>query len=356
MKGHRVTFLACVLATGTWCAPSSPAQATESATTANLNKVTLGGSLYSRLSLNDSQPDNSFMLRRARLSADFQPLSFLQGELDLEAAKAPAVKDAVFTLTYAPWLRLSSGQFKKPFSLLETTSTPRLPLVDRGIVNDRFVDSYGFGGRDVGAMLAGELGAFSYAAGVFNGTKGLEDIDPAKDVAARLTAKPFAGLRIGVSGAAKFRNVPGVDYPKRNLFAAGLDLRLKLGLLDLVSEALWGEAGTTKHGPGSVGIVTYLVLRLPKLSEMLAVRPLTAFEFLDDNVRRPDDYAMSGVVGVNLHVAKLLRVMVQARLTRSTTTSSTPEERLVVVQLALDSKMPLSPQTVGTSDAEGSQP
>ncbi|MFC1611938.1 porin, partial [Myxococcota bacterium] len=257
----------------------------EDATEPSRPPLRIGLRAHVRYEANDTEPYHRFEIRRARVEADVHPLSWLRAQVDLDAAKAPALRDAFVETHIAPWLELRIGLTKKPFSRIETTSSRRLPLCERGIVNERVIDDNNleFGGRDIGLLAKGRVGDLRYAAGLFNGSGRATEVDSGKDALLRLRYNPIRTLQLGLSGALKWRNAPGIDWPGNDYWAAGIDARLRAGIVDVVAETLWAQRSPNRQH--NLGAIVYGQLRF-KPTDDIRVRPILKAEVLDDDMDR----------------------------------------------------------------------
>jgi hypothetical protein len=111
------------------------------------------------------------------------------------------IRDAFLNMGFDPRFQLRVGQFKKPFSLLQLTSSSIWPVIERGVrirglsdvlaladstasgarVLSRFrgvllageeqelLEQQGYQAFDIGASLHGRFGSFGYHVGAFNG-------------------------------------------------------------------------------------------------------------------------------------------------------------------------------------------
>ena len=93
------------------------------------------------------------------------------------------------------WLHIRAGQYKKPFSRQQLTSSSKLAMVDRALTDKAFG-----AGRDIGVMLHNKNAAFEYAVGLFNGTGDKSKFSGAADL-----------VEGDVTG--KFSNVPSKFNP-----------------------------------------------------------------------------------------------------------------------------------------------
>ncbi len=303
-------------------------------------RVQIGARVHTRYLFTDTAPHQEFELRRARLMLEVAPVSFLSGELDVDVAEVPAVKDAFADIAALPWLHLVTGQFKKPFSRVELLSSGKLPLWSRGIVTKRIAGNYGFGGRDVGAMVRAEHDRAALEVGAFNGTRTSPEVDSAKDIAARLEFLGGKSFDVGASGSVLNKNPEGTAQDPWHLWAVGLDGRLRIGVIDATVEALYAQEPIPIGSRDQLGIVAWLVVRTPRLLGV-SIRPIGKFELLDDNVDAGGDHAVDLLGGINLDFQAPIRLFVQYDQVLPEKNSSELKARSVVIQLAIDWKTDL---------------
>lgn len=143
---------------------------------------------------------------------------------------SPKIVDAY--VRYRPFdqLNFQLGEFKLPFSV-ENTEYPPLkyefieyPLSLRRLMGFDDICGLSATGRDMGAMLCGsffkrkDFSILSYNFGVFNGEGlNIKDKNKSKDIVARLTLRPVAGLQIAGS---YYWGEYGADYLKRVRYGA----------------------------------------------------------------------------------------------------------------------------------------
>jgi hypothetical protein len=301
--------------------------------------LVVGARVHTRARAFDSEPYTELQLRRARLTLDLEPAPWLGAQLEAELAPEAglllgALRDAFIELRPLPEAELVLGQFKKPFGRIQLISEGKLPLVDRGIVNDRIIEQLGYGDRDRGAMLHGEVGPVEYALGGFNGARSSDETDPGKDAAARVELKASKAARIAVAGSMRYRN-PAVDPPQDPAsWAAGLDGRLRFGPVRVELDAMWAEDWLSP-GRQQAGAVLWGLVELP-LDETFTLAPIAKAELLDDNIERRRDLSWSFVLGANLHAGESLRLMLQAEQIASQRLSRVEPERSVQLQVAVD--------------------
>lgn len=105
-------------------------------------------------------------VRRARIGVDgrWKQMSF-EVTLDPQDTDGVLVKDAYGQMRFSRAVRLRVGQFKVPGGREYQTSARSIDFMERSALSESLT-----AGRDIGAMLAGEIGArFDYEAGVFAG-------------------------------------------------------------------------------------------------------------------------------------------------------------------------------------------
>lgn len=210
--------------------------------------LTIGGRVqaqYSRSSVDgeDGGTDavDDFFFRRARLELDLRMSDLVDGRLQNDFASG-GIADAYLRLNLDPALRLSFGQFKRPFSIFELSSSTDLPIIERdgrvegatgcpgvgGVCTfSRLTEVLQFDDRDIGARAEGRLGRIEYVASVTNGQgRNAADVNDAKSVSARLTV--VAGERLRVSGFTALHDHPG-DAPDDTDYGQAVGADLEVG-------------------------------------------------------------------------------------------------------------------------------
>lgn len=239
----------------------------------------LGGSIQLLFSagVNDPQTsgaEDSFRVRRARLSADGILIEDVEFHLEVEVSRAAALEEAEIRILTPPGVRVTLGQFKTPFSMENLNSAKRLDMVERTRAVTALAPD-----KDIGVMagwqsLSGRLGC---RAAVVNGNghnNSANDNDQFLYIL-RLDAVPFRRLSllgkdlkvtVGAGGAysrdsaaradavfAVKKAVGVTSQGARRL--AGADLSAQLGNLSLKAEYLWG--GFTPYLADMRGIRAY---------------------------------------------------------------------------------------------------
>lgn len=192
-------------------------------------------------------PASMFETRRIRLGAELEYEKWLTGKLETEVGMARlAIRDAFLNMGVSPQFQFRVGQFKKPFSLLQLTSSSVWPVIERGVrirgladalslrdslaggtrVLSRFggallpgeeqelLEVQGYQSFDIGASVHGSMGGFGYHAGIFNGTgSDRADDTGAKSWAGRLTYRLDTKLPVTVGAAASYRELRTQSRP-----------------------------------------------------------------------------------------------------------------------------------------------
>jgi|GEM_PF-744116 phosphate-selective porin OprO and OprP len=211
-------------------------------------KVVINGRVQARFAfeaLDGETDETQFSIPRARLALKGHAFSkSLSYKFQADFGKGSvALKD--FYVNYAfikKWLHVRVGQYKRPFSRQQLTSSGKQEFVDRALTDKAFG-----GGRDIGVMLHNNFSkspTFEYALGIFNGTgdKGL--------FSGKSTVDTDTGKGTVTSG--KFSNVPDVFQPA---------LVLRLGFN--VGEGVKGyseadlEGGGFRFSMGASGLVGF---------------------------------------------------------------------------------------------------
>lgn len=204
-------------------------------------------------------PSLDLFTRRIRLSAFVTIDDFVSAKIepDFGGLDGVEMRDAYGRLTFGPGAKLQVGQFKRPFDGFNLVSSSQLLTIERdvdvpGVPGLRagslseFVDAFGLGSYDVGAMLFGTVadGRLDYHAGVFNGEPVEEngDTNGEKQLVGRLTYRLSAGeLPVELSAAAAWTDRAVQDADDRP--------GTRLGSDRYADYQLWARLGDYEPGP-----------------------------------------------------------------------------------------------------------
>ena len=208
-------------------------------------------------------PSTMFESRRIRFGAELEFEKWLTGKLETEFGMARLqVRDAFLQMNFDPRMQMRIGQFKKPFSLMQLTSSLVWPVIERGVrirglpdalafqdsaaggaralqtfrglpvvgEEQELVEVFGYQNFDLGASVMGKLGRLSYHAGVFNGTgSDRADDSNGKSYAARLTYALSTKTPVVFGGAVSYRETrvplrPTIETLDGTAFEADIEI------------------------------------------------------------------------------------------------------------------------------------
>jgi hypothetical protein len=211
----------------------------------------------------------------------------------------------VATLSYnrfAPYLKITAGQFMSPFGLELNTPCNKLYTIDRSL----FVENLSGSFQDIGIMLSGGTGNrsffgsktqnfFGYKLAILNGTGiNTSDNNRKKDIVARITLHPWEFITIGASYR-RGKHPSSVAWEKdAERMGIAFDVELKYKRMLLQSQYIFASdngsyttGGGCCSGPievhrGSVdrdGFMVQVMYMTP-----WKVQPLLKFDRYDPNV------------------------------------------------------------------------
>ena len=186
-------------------------------------------------------PDNQFLLRRARLTAEPQITEILSVAIEIDVGKSKiSTKDAFIEYKYSRALRIILGQHKIPFSRERLTSSSKILFIERSTMNDVFEDHLWLG-RDIGLSMNGriissEVFDVNYFIGAYNGTGGAVEYNNAKQYVQRLTFDISKRFSIGVNSSQRTDSITA-----KVLTAHGADISYKGKNIIFETELLYGN-------------------------------------------------------------------------------------------------------------------
>lgn len=205
--------------------------------------LTVGGRLqvqYATSSVDEAVDD--VFLRRARFEVDGDFTERLDGRLQVDfGGGAASVKDAYVRYQVSPGLRVTAGQFKRPFSVFELASSTDLPIIERdgrveglsacpgvgGVCTfSRLAQKLEFDDRDLGLRLDGAIGErVTWYASVTNGA-GADAAD--ENDGKSLTGRVEFALTddVVVSPFVALHDYPGIDDETDRAGAFGADVEV----------------------------------------------------------------------------------------------------------------------------------
>jgi hypothetical protein len=220
-------------------------------------------------------PSSMFETRRVRLATELAYGDLVTGKIELEFGMARLLlRDVWMNLAIDPAVQLRFGQFKKPFSLMQLTSSSRGPIIERSVrirgLTDRLLaddqdsvihtfrgrlvpgeehellDVFGYQNFDLGAMVHGAIGRFGYQVGVFNGPgSDANDDTNGKSIAGRATFKVLTSTPLTVGAGISTREHRVTSTPTiLTLDGTAYELDFELGDFRRKGIHLLGEATT----------------------------------------------------------------------------------------------------------------
>ncbi|MEX2281704.1 MAG: porin [Gemmatimonadota bacterium] len=205
-------------------------------------------------------PSSMFETRRIRLQTDLEYGDMITGKIELEFGMARVqVRETYFNMRLDPAFQFRFGQWKKPFSQLQLTSSSRWLLIERGVrirgLNEALLaedadtsvltifrgnvvpgehhdilERFGYLAYDLGAAVHGTIGNFGYQVGAFNGEGAdANDQTNGKSFAARATYKLLESTPLTFGAGVSTREIRLTSNPTiqtRDGTAFEIDLEL----------------------------------------------------------------------------------------------------------------------------------
>jgi len=273
---------------------------------------------------------NTFEIRRFRAAVELTIDDWIGGLLETDFAMGKLqVRQAWIDLGFSDAVALRAGQYKKPFSLIQLTSSSKIPMIERnvriraladavetadpgGILSEfrgaallgeeqLLLETLGYDSYDMGASLHGKLGAFGYEAGVFNGTgSDKADENGVKSFASRVTYRLPTAKYLAIGVAASVRDYLDGQETEQGT-ALGADLEWgeyrKAGVW-LLAEGALGDNLVGGDFRGAQAVATYYV---PVSGRVEGIEPLFRASWGDPDTEIENDAGMLLTPGLNLH-------------------------------------------------------
>ena len=251
---------------------------------------------------------DAFTVPHARLDGRWEPLDWLELNLELDFTDGVEAKDMYARIKVDPLFKITTGQFKKPFSRLQLTSPWDLVIPERGLLDEYAVDKTnhgGFGGRDIGLMFSGVYKGpvkLEYYLGAFNNV--LDKKEYHRDIVGRVETHLLPGLAMGLNSSFKFYDDSGSF---KNAYLLGADLKYKIENFVVQMEGAYGDnvdkADTLLAG---AHCITYYNI---KLNDSLTLIPAFMFEVFDPAIQVQNDMAFRLAGAMNLDINEIVRVI-----------------------------------------------
>lgn len=220
-------------------------------------------------------PSSMFETRRVRLASELAYGDMVTGKIEAELGMARLfLRDVWMNLGIDPVFQLRFGQYKKPFSLMQLTSSSQWPMIERSVrirgLTDQLLaddqdsvistfrgrlvpgdehellDVFGYLNFDLGASVHGVLGRFGYHVGVFNGTgSDTNDDTNGKSIAGRATFRVLTSIPLTVGAGISTREHRVTSTPViLTVDGTAYELDFELGDFRRKGIHLLGEATT----------------------------------------------------------------------------------------------------------------
>ncbi|HEX7117588.1 MAG TPA: porin [Longimicrobiales bacterium] len=295
---------------------------------------------------------STFETRRVRLGVEVAYGDWMTGKLEPDFALGElTLKDAWVNWAFAPAFEVRFGQFKKPFSRIDLTSSTKILPIERGVRIRGLVEAFdaelgpdgepllgdfggdlvlgeeyelldvlGFVGHDIGVSIHGDLGSrLGYAVGAFNGS-GADDRDDndGKSVAGRLTFAPAAALPLSLGAGVSYREttIEDDDDLDDDLDLAGTAFELdaewgdfrRPGVHVIVEGAAGENLAVDQAFLAAQGWLAYF--RALEGGKVEGLEPVVRLSWADPDTDRDDDAGLLLTPGFNIYFFGRNRFMV----------------------------------------------
>ena len=278
------------------------------------------------------QSDDGWRLERAFLRAASKPLSWLGGKVLLDFASlrdgnaTQTVKLAYAEVDVTSRVRLTTGLFKRSYSLLELLPIAEYEFADTGVA-DTLIQDTGFGGRDFGAMISVQplpkKRWLKAMVGAFQGGHFSTDGRADGLLTARLESTPLKHVHLGADLAwRRGANDPSfkkklIDGPQVPGWAWSADVMLQYERWEVRAEALGGDRTDVNHrlnpdfGANAeqfLGAWLVGVARIPLGSALLM--PALRVEWLDADRDRAVGNRLLVATAMNVEFSQRVRLLI----------------------------------------------
>ncbi|RKI14205.1 hypothetical protein D7Y15_15515 [Corallococcus sp. AB030] len=268
-------------------------------------RIRVFGRVFARAAADERQKyERDLGIESARVGVAAS-LSNLEAEVSADLASKTILKDAFVRLADdGKRMRLYAGRFKSPFLQRSQESAWRLPIQERGLVEDYLTETNALGGRRLGVMgemRLKEAWGLKFSAGLFEGGEDATGKRLSEDGSARLSIRPFKFLTLGTSTYL----TQVIDGTKQ--YATAADAELNLWGLSLTGEAAMGRLAL---GPfQSQSVLAYWTV--PVGHNGWAVQPVVGAEALQlQGGIQAQGHSVTG--GLNVLLADSFKAQVQA--------------------------------------------
>lgn len=279
---------------------------------------------------------STFETRRVRLGVKLTVDDWITGMIEPDYALGSLhLRQVWMNLGIDPHFQLRVGQFKKPFSLIQLTSSTETSAIERGLrirdLGDAFaladgagagsvlgswagdpvigeeqelLDVFGYMNYELGAAAHGALGQVSYEVGIFNGTGAdKRDANDSKSYAGRLVWAAPTEMPINIGAAVSYHEIatspaaPTVD-------GTALEVDFEMGEfrregVHVIAEATTGDNLAVDEK--FLAAQAMVSLFRPTRGRVEGIEPAFRVSWGDPNREVEDDAGMLLTPGVNLY-------------------------------------------------------
>ena len=277
--------------------------------------------------------ESTFETRRIRLAAELSLDDWITGMIEPDFAMGRLqIRQAWIDLGFSDALALRAGQYKKPFSLIQLTSSTKIPMIERNVrirgLSDALagadtagmlsefrgstlfgeeqylLETLGYDSYDMGASLHGAIGRFGYDVGVFNGTgSDRADENGSKSFAGRATFALPVGRPLTLGAGVSVRDYLPADTLESETGTA-FEVDLEWG--EYRGRGLWllaeAAAGSNLVGADFRGAQAVAAFYVPTgHARVQGVEPVFRASWGDPNTDVDDDAGLLLTPGLTLH-------------------------------------------------------
>ncbi len=259
---------------------------------------------------NDRSANDTFDIRRARLDlkGDISERFDYRTQIEFGGTSGPFLLDATIGYKLNPYVKLTGGQFKIPFSQENLTSSPKLETINRSQVVEALVargnDTIGNqNGRDIGVQASGSFlpkkdsFLFDYAIGVFNGS-GINKVDTneQKDFIGRLVYHPLKDWSVGGSFYSGRYTLSSAPTQTNDRDRIGAEFAYTHDPVSLKGEYIQGNDGSVKKNGWYLQAAYFAIAKKLQL--------VYKFDTFDSNTEVDDNEKNVHTLGANWYFNK----------------------------------------------------
>ncbi|MEX0907171.1 MAG: porin [Gemmatimonadota bacterium] len=296
---------------------------------------------FNSTSADAEEASTTFETRRVRLGTRIEVEEWITGMLEADFALGRLqLKQVWAAFELDPLFVVRAGQFKKPFSRINVTSSAEHAMIERGVrirgLDDALVgagepdvfdevdgaliigeaysllDVQGYAAYDLGATIEGSRGGLGWAAGIFNGAgPDTRDDNDGKSFAARISYDLDVGVPLSVGGAWSRRELTGVTTDgagRGDAFEIDAELGgFRDGPWLLAEGALGDNLATGERFLGALAVLSYFA---PTDGDRVeGLEPMVRLSWGDPDRTIEGDAGVLVTPGVNLYFFGRNRLM-----------------------------------------------